>query len=211
MLKFYYNSLSPIARRVWIALLEKQLDFEPIVINLNGEQLQPEFLAINPFHHIPVLIDGDFRVLESLAILDYLEAKYPQPSLLPTDPESLAKVRMTQMAVVNELASQVIPLIVESENSPQIAKSKQAIDKVLNFLSDVLGESIYFGGDRLSLGDIVAGNAMILISKLGFDLSQYSNLLKYCDRLMEREAWQKTQPNAEDVEVFKRRVKALVH
>ena len=86
MLKFYYHPLSPLARRVWIALLEKNIAFEPIIVNLKeGEQFQPEFLKLNPFHHVPVIIDNSFRVIESLAILDYLEAKYPTPALLPRD------------------------------------------------------------------------------------------------------------------------------
>lgn len=59
-------------------------------IDLNGEQLQPEILALNLFHHVPVLVDNGFKVVESLAILDYLEAKYPTPALLPTNAETLA-------------------------------------------------------------------------------------------------------------------------
>ena len=98
MLKLYYHPLSPLARRVWISLLEKKLEFEPIVVNLDrGEQLKPEFLELNPFHHVPILVDEDFRIIESLAIMDYLEAKYPEISLLPSDPKTLAKVKMAQM------------------------------------------------------------------------------------------------------------------
>ncbi|MEL6788888.1 MAG: glutathione S-transferase family protein, partial [Cyanobacteria bacterium J06607_15] len=79
MLQFYYHPLSPLSRRVWIALLEKQIQFEPVVISLaDGEQFKPDFLNISPFHHVPVIIDDGLRVLESLAILDYLESKYPQ-------------------------------------------------------------------------------------------------------------------------------------
>ncbi|NES46537.1 glutathione S-transferase family protein [Moorena sp. SIO2C4] len=40
-----------------MALLEKQIDFEPVEIKLDGDQFTPEFIEINPFHHIPVLID----------------------------------------------------------------------------------------------------------------------------------------------------------
>ncbi|MBF2022554.1 MAG: glutathione S-transferase family protein [Hydrococcus sp. C42_A2020_068] len=47
MLKFYYNPISPIARRVWIVLLEKNIPFESVLVNLNGDKFQPEFLAIN--------------------------------------------------------------------------------------------------------------------------------------------------------------------
>ena len=78
MLKFYYHPLSPLSRRVWIALLEKQILFTSEVISLkDGEQFKPNFLKISPFHHVPVIIDDGLRILESLAILDYLESKYP--------------------------------------------------------------------------------------------------------------------------------------
>ncbi len=97
MLTFYYNPLWPNARRVWLTLLEKGIQFEPILLNLNGDQLQPEYQEINPFHHIPVIVDDGFRVVESLAILDYLEAKYPTPAMLPTEAKALATVRMVQM------------------------------------------------------------------------------------------------------------------
>lgn len=87
MLTSYHTPLSINSRRVWVALLEKNLPFEETVMGLGGDQLQPEFLSLNPFHHIPVLVDDGFTVIESFAILDYLEAKYPAHSLLPTTPE----------------------------------------------------------------------------------------------------------------------------
>lgn len=88
MLKLYHYAPSPNSRRVWVALLEKELEFELVPIDLNGEQLQPAFLALNPFHHVPVLVDNGFKVVESLAILDYLDVKYPTPALLPTNAET---------------------------------------------------------------------------------------------------------------------------
>ena len=75
MLKLYYTPISLNSRRVWVALLEKQLAFEPLALNLDGDQFKPDFLAINPFHRIPVLVDEDLTVVESLAILDDREAK----------------------------------------------------------------------------------------------------------------------------------------
>jgi glutathione S-transferase len=75
MLKFYYSRLSINARRVWVTLLEKQLEFEPILLKLNGDQFQPDFLKLNSFHHIPVLVDGDLRIFESLAILLFSRCK----------------------------------------------------------------------------------------------------------------------------------------
>jgi glutathione S-transferase len=211
MLRFYYNPLSPLARRVWIALLEKEISFTPILVNLKeGEQFKREFLEINPFHHVPVIIDDGFRVLESLAILDYLECKYPQNSLLPKDPAQLAKVRMVQMVANNELSSLVIPLIGEMEDSPKLAKAKRKIKRILKFMTELLAEEDYFGGDCISLGDIVAGNAIILITKLGYDTSLHLEINQWCDRLMAREIWQQTQPNDQQVAIFKETVQMLM-
>ena len=209
MLKFYHHPLSPLSRRVWIALLEKQIPFTPIIISLkDGEQFKPDFLRISPFHHVPVIIDDGLRVLESLAILDYLESKYTQHPLLPNDASRLAKVRMTQMVANNELSALVIPLI--GKNSPKLAQTKRKIKRILKFLSELLGKDNYFGGDRLSLGDIVAGNSILLLGKLGFDLSQFETINRWCDRLMHREAWQQTQPNDEQVAIFKQTVQKLI-
>lgn len=103
VLTLYHSSISPNSRRVWITLLEKGLEFELVEIKLDGEQFKPEFLAISPFHHIPALVDDGFKVVESLAILDYLEAKYPTPAMLPKDAKDLAIARMVQLVTVNEL------------------------------------------------------------------------------------------------------------
>lgn len=210
MLTFYYNPLSPNARRVWLTLLEKGIDFEPVIMKLDGDQMHSEFLQINPFNHIPTIIDDGLRVIESLAIMDYLEAKYPQPALLPKEPRALAKVRMAQMLTANELFPQVIPLICASEESPKVIQAKQHLDKVLKFFSELLGDSAYMGGDRLTLGDIVAGNAVNLLTYIEIDLSNYSSVKNWCDRLMEREAWQKTAMSAENFELFRRRLRVLI-
>ncbi|MGL5941028.1 MAG: glutathione S-transferase family protein [Waterburya sp.] len=211
MLQFYYNPLSPLSRRVWIALLEKEIPFTPITVNLKeGEQFKRDFLAINPFHHVPVLIDDGLRILESLAILDYLECKYPQNPLLPKAPSQLAKVKMAQMVASSELSSLVIPLISETKESSQLKKAKRKITRILNFLAELLADDAYFGGDTLSVGDIVTGDAVILVGKLGYELSQIEQIARWSDRLMQREVWQQTQPNDEQVEIFKQTVQELI-
>lgn len=210
MLQFYYHPLSPLARRVWLALLEKNLQFESIIVDLDrGEQLKPDFLNLNPFHHVPVLIDGDLRIIESLAILDYLEIKYPEISLLPNDPEKLAVVKMAQMVVNSELGSQVIPLIFEDANSIKVAQAKRHLKRVCKFLVELLGDNPYFGGKQLTTGDIVAGNGLILIDKLGFKLNSFPNLEHYRQRLMAREPWQIAQPNQEQIQAWQKTIKVL--
>jgi glutathione S-transferase len=216
MLKLYHQPLSANSRRVWIALLEKQLEFELVELKLDGDQLQPEFLALNPFHHIPVLLDDDFTVVESLAILDYLEAKYPTPAMLPKDPKALAKVRMVEMVTVNELMPGMTPLINQmmgfagGNDSQKLEAANQKIATILKFFENLLGHYPYFGGEQLALADIVAGCAVPILPMLGFSLIDNPKLNAWTESLMQRPAWQTTRPTPEAIEASKSRMQALM-
>lgn len=204
MLQFYYNPRSPMARRVWRGLLEKDIEFEPILMKLNGDQLQPDYLGINPFHHVPVIVDDGFRMVESIAILEYLETKYPNRALLPKETQALATVRMVQMVSTNELVPKILPLIFESEDSPLFIEAKQHIDKVLEFFAENLKDNSYFGGDNLSLADIIVGTDISFLPHLGIDFSSYPNLNNWFERIMQRPSWEKTELSAEEFEQFRR-------
>ncbi|ASC70909.1 glutathione S-transferase [Halomicronema hongdechloris C2206] len=202
MLTFYYHPLSPVARRVWIALLEKGLPFEARLVQLNGEQWQPEFLALNPFHHVPVLADGELILIESLAILDYLEAQYPAPPLTPAKPVALARMRMVQMVVVNELTPHLPALVAESEGIE--CQPGAALEPGLRFLEQQLGNAAYFGGDSLSLADITATCTMSLMQRLGVALADYPALAAWHGRISQRPAWQQSQPEEAALATWKR-------
>lgn len=198
MLTFYYHPLSPISRRVWLALLEKEIPFEPVIVDLsNREQFQPDFLDLSPFHHIPVICEEGFRVIESLAILDYLEHEYPQPSLVPTDNRERTTMRMVQLVTVNELVTKLSKLV-NFEHIPLTKDIEAQLDTALIFLNDCLGERIYFGGDSLNLADIVVGSTIPLFCRLGLELSSYPSLDRWCGEITARPAWQKTNPSDSD-------------
>ena len=212
MLTFYHTPLSINSRRVWVALLEKDLPFEAVVMNLSGDQLQPDFLSLNPFHHIPVLVDEGFTVIESFAILDYLEAKYPTPSLVATTPEGIATLRMVEMVTVNELMPAINPLIKQMMGFGQdpeeaIAQAKQKAEVVLKFYADKLGDKPFFYGDQLTLADVVAGTFAPWFEQLGLPMANYPTLQAWTSRLMDRPAWQTTQPTEEDLAAFRDRMK----
>lgn len=192
------------ARRVWRGLLEKEIEFEPILMKLNGDQFQPDYLEINPFHRVPVIVDDGFRMVESIAILEYLETKYPTPALLPKETQALATVRMVQMISTNEFVPKVLPLILENQDSPKLIEAKQHIEKVLTFFAENLKDNSYFGGENLSLADIIVGTDISFLPHLGIDFSKYPNLNNWFERLMQRPSWQKTELSAEEFEQFRR-------
>lgn len=89
----YYRSTS--SYRVRLALALKGVDYQAVPINLlNGEQHLPAYRAINPQGRVPVLrTDCGQLLVQSPAIIEYLEERYPEPALLPADAASRAKVR----------------------------------------------------------------------------------------------------------------------
>lgn len=195
MLTFYYHPLSPISRRVWLALCEKEIPFTPHIVNLkDGEQQSPEFLALNPFHHVPVIVDGDLRLFESVAILDYLEAKYPTPSLLPETHAAQAQMRMVQMVTMNELMPK-LSFLINADQVPLTQEMNAHIETVLTFFNGELGDRPYFGGSHLNLADITVGATIPPLYRLGLALEAYPSLQRWCQTIMARPAWVETAPS----------------
>ena len=191
------------SRRVWITMLEKGLEFELVELKLDGDQFQPDFIALNPFHHIPVLVDDGFRVIESLAILDYLEAKYPNPIMLPTEAQQLAIARMVQMVITNEFNPAISPLFMQllgiEDDESEIKEARARLATGLSFLEKLLGNSAYYGGDRLSLADIFAGTVISSLHYFNVSLDNYPLLNAWCKRLEQRPAWVQTALNPRHV------------
>ncbi len=109
MIQLYSYFRSSAAYRVRIALNYKQLPHEIIsvhLVNHGGEHTHPEYLAKNPQGLVPLLIDGEMTLSQSVAVLTYLEEKYPQHSLVPTDFASRALMHQ----LVQTIACDIHPL-----------------------------------------------------------------------------------------------------
>ncbi len=93
-MKLYNFFRSGTSHRLRIALNLKGLQTEYLPVDLRTEQhLQDDFKAINPQQLVPALVDGERVMIQSPAIIEWLEEKYPTPALLPRDPQRRAQVR----------------------------------------------------------------------------------------------------------------------
>ena len=94
MIKLYHNDMSVCAQKVRLAVAELGLDWESIHLKLRGdEQLRPDYLAINPKGQVPAIVDGDFVVVESTVINEYLADAYGHGALVPRDSRARARMR----------------------------------------------------------------------------------------------------------------------
>jgi maleylacetoacetate isomerase len=92
--------------RVRIALALKRCDYESVAVNLgwdDGDQIKPAYKAFNPQANVPVLVDDGARIMQSLAIIEYLEETRPEPPLLPRSPRERARVRSLALFVACEI------------------------------------------------------------------------------------------------------------
>src|SRR5690242_5862437 len=93
-MKLYSYFRSSAAFRVRIALNLKKLDYETAAIHLRrNDQSKPAYRGLNPQGLVPALEDGEATLIQSLAIIEYLDELHPDPPLLPQDPGSRARVR----------------------------------------------------------------------------------------------------------------------
>ena len=153
-MKLYTFWRSQAAFRVRIALNLKGLTREDIVINLDrGDQFKPEYRAQNPQAVVPTLYDGNAKLFQSVAILEYLEEKYPNPPLLPKEPGQKAKARILIDYGMSHFDGPYQKLRMElmkeqKDQNPQVIDdAKSELRKLLQRLENEIGAQQYLMGD----------------------------------------------------------------
>lgn len=214
-MKLYSYFRSSAAYRVRIALNLKGLDAEIIPVHLlkdGGQQRKPDYLALNPSALVPTLVDGDFALGQSMAILEYLEETHPQPALLPTGPKARARVR----AMAQVIASDIHPL--NNLRVLQYMKHSLGIDDAgrdewyrhwvdlgLTALETMLASSPDTGrfchGDSPTFADVLLVPQVANARRLDCDLSAMPNIVRIDAECMALDAFAKAAPaNQQDAE-----------
>ncbi|MGI9278804.1 MAG: glutathione S-transferase family protein [Endozoicomonas sp.] len=201
-MKVYGATLSPMVRKVVVALEMKGLDFElDPVIPFNT----PEgFEKVSPLKKIPALQDGDITLADSTVICEYLEDRYPEVALYPADPVLKAKARWFEeyadtvlMKVTAEglFFERVVKKMMGMEtDEDKVQKNlKDSMPKTLNYLESVTPVEGFLLGESLMMADISIGSAFINAGYAGFepDPSEYPGFAAYLQRVKAHPAFQK--------------------
>ena len=183
MLKLYGGSRSRASIVHWY-LEELGVPYEFVLLDMAaGEHLQPEFRAINPFGKVPAIVDGDFKLWESGAILLYIAEKYG-PSFASIEARSMAN-----QWILFANSTLAIGVFVEASRA-------RDMDGLMTTLNDLLSQQPYVLGDQFSVADVAVGSMLCYIPMmLKLDLSGYPAVLSYMQRMSDRPAFQKTIAN----------------
>jgi len=206
--KLYTYFRSSASFRARIGLHWKGIAFEPVFVHLRrGEQLGPEYLAENPEGRVPLLVDGDVRLSQALAILEYLEETHPEPALLPASPEERARVRQLALCIVADTQplqnAGPMSYLADVFELDRTATARWYVHWVLRGLRAVeahldhpaAGEFCH--GDRPTLADVCVVPQVVSARRAGLDLSSCPRLSRIADACLELEAFRLAAPEAQ--------------
>lgn len=211
-IEILWASGSPYSWRVLLAAeikgvpyTSRQLQFARL------EHKSAEVLALNPRGKVPILKDGDFSVYESLAILEYLEGKFPDPPLFGRTPAVRAKVWQTILEIENYLnpAGNAIAGVLYRKQSDlsSMTSQLQTVHRELGWIEKRLEDEVWLVGDTISAADITllpliqtfrraSGKTPEGSAAFGFEpmAARYPNLASWATQIEALPVYAKTVP-----------------
>ena len=179
--------------RVRWMLQELGVDFESVTVNLRtGEHRRPEFLKINPAGKVPVLVDDDLVLTESVAIVLYLAEKYPHKGLVPTDIRQRAQVNRWLLFTVTELEqplwriSRHTALYPERLRLPaEVSLARQDFTDMVVVMEDQMQGCEFIVGNTVTVADFVCAYTLDWANEVRL-LDGCPQLLQYLERMYAR-------------------------
>lgn len=160
-LEVYWGSGSPFAWRVLLTLEVKKLPYESKLLEFSkGEHKTPEYLNMNPRGRVPTLMDGEFVLYESLAIMTYLDRKYPDVPVFGRTPEEAGLIwrHLSEIeSYLRDSVSQVVrPLLFgqAAEKTREIQAAADTVHSELAGLDATVAKSPWIAGNAVSAADV---------------------------------------------------------
>lgn len=192
----YGSSISPFVRKVLAFAAEKGVELELQRVGIGDPN--PDFQAASPFRKMPALRDGDYCLSDSSAIVHYLDAKFPEPALIPADPQERGKV-----VWYDEFADTVLfdcgrkiffnrivaPRFLKREGDEAAAEAaeRKELPPLLDYLEQVVPDAEgYLVGRQLTLADIAVASPFANFGHVGISLDAYPRTRAYVERMLAR-------------------------
>ncbi|MCA1799416.1 MAG: maleylacetoacetate isomerase [Xanthomonadaceae bacterium] len=205
----YYRSTA--AWRVRIALQLKGVAYDAVPVHLlrdGGEQRTDTYRALNPQQLVPLLTDGDERISQSLAIIEYLDETHPEPPLLPRSPAGRARVRALAQVVACDMhplnnlrVQQYLAAEFGADDGTKQRWMHQwlaaGFDALERMLADDLRTGAYCHGDTPTLADLCLVPQVYSARRFSFDLAPYPTVVRIDAHCAEQPAFAAAAPDAQ--------------
>jgi glutathione S-transferase len=197
-MKLHGFPLSPFVRKVALVLAEKGLDFD--WTPTNPRKPDAEFSTASPFHKIPALIDGDYSLADSSAIVAYLDLAYPSPAILPDEAKARGKAVFLEEVVDTILIPAGVPIMLNRFLKPVFLgkagdeeaalAAEEAVKHPLSWLESQAATHEWLG-EAFSVGDLAMCSVFRSLEYTGWslDAAAYPALNALYDKVKVRPSW----------------------
>jgi len=205
MMRLYYNPFSSSARRVVMTALELDAPVELVLIkNLHDPVERAQLALLNPNAKIPVLVQGDFVLWESNAIMQYIADQVPGQTLYPTGLRERADVNRWLFWSAQHWAPALGVLTWENwmkglfgmgERDPvAVARGERELAQFAGVLDAHLRGRQWVSGRGVTLADYAVAVSLMRVKEANISLADYPALVAWFERVQALEVWKRTQP-----------------
>ena len=205
-MKLYFNPVSSYSQKALIAFYEKNVKFEPMIVNLMEAHGRADYEKVYPMGKVPYLVpDKGENVPESTSIIEYLERHVPAgPKLIPADPELAAQVRTWDRffdCYVNEPMQKIFfdGMRPSGKNDPVgVAEARARLDKAYAILDQHIANKTWAVGKDFSMADCAAAPPLGY-ARMVHPFEKWKNVVGYFNRLAERPSYARAIKEAEPI------------
>jgi len=203
----FFNSST--SYRVRIALALKDVHYTCHGVNIRvGEQRFADYAALNPSKSVPLLVDDNGTTLsQSMAIIDYLDARFPEPRLIPVEPRLRARV----LEVANGIACDMHPLnnlrvlgylknelgVTDAQKDAWYGHWAREGFNALETLLQRYGDAPYCFGQTPTLADVCLVPQVANVLRMGFDMAAYPRVMAVYEHCQRQSAFEQAAPSAQ--------------
>lgn len=186
---FYSDGNDHYSHRVRIVLAEKGVAVE--INDCDPNNLPEDLASLNPYNSLPTLLDRELVLYEPNVMMEYLDERFPHPPLLPVYPVARAESRLYMYRIQRDWCD-LADTILTSEDADAADEARKALRDSLVAVSPIFGEKDFFMSEEFTLVDCCIAPLLWRLEILGVELpeAQSKDLLKYMERLFERESFQ---------------------
>ena len=166
----FSDPLDHYSHRVRIVMAEKGVTGE--IIDSNLDSLSDELLEVSPYAELPVLVDRDVCLYDSVVLMEYLDERFPHPPLLPVYPVSRAQIRLFIQRIQKDWCEMFDTLVSAKLSDSELKKTRQEFKSQIIALSPILKEKPFFMSEDFSLVDCCIAPILWRLPLIGIELQK---------------------------------------
>ena len=204
-MKLHLNLFSPNCRKIALLVTHVNAPVEFVTVNVPaGATETPDFMKINPNGLVPALEDGEFKLWESNAIMQYIAEKFGDKEIWPDDLKARSLISQWQFWETNHFGRAVMMIGFENFMKKALFGEQPDQNVVATYLdyfrihgkvlNDQLAKSAFVLGAKPSLPDFSIAGAMQFASRAEVPLNEFPKIAQWFEKIQKLDAWKKTEP-----------------